>query len=94
VIKGKRKIKKRIQSLADEKKPFLFVLNFDGKKAFVEPLDQCADKDVLFKVKHLKNYESPVPSKEPFTFSKYPISKEKYKKGFDIVQQAISDGNT
>lgn len=94
MIKGKKKIKKRIQSLTDKKKPFLFVLDFDGKKGFVEPISKCADKDVLFKVKNLKNYESPNVSDEPFSFSKFPISKSEYKKGFDIVQQAIADGNT
>ncbi len=94
MIKGKQHIKKRISALAKEKTPFLFVINFEGNLAFVEPIENCAEQQVLFKVKHLKNYEEPEASKDTFTFAKHPITEEKYKKGFDIVQQAIADGNT
>jgi len=94
VINGKQHIKDQISALAKQKVPFLFVINFDGDKAFVEPIASCAEQDVLFKVRHLKNYEDKPLSNEPFTFAKFPISAEKYKHGFDIVQQAIADGNT
>jgi len=94
MIEGKQHIKDQISALAKQKTPFLFVINFDGDKAFVEPIETCAAQDVLFKVRHLKNYEDKPVSGGPFTFTKFPISFEKYQAGFDIVQQAIADGNT
>jgi para-aminobenzoate synthetase component 1 len=94
MMSGKQHIKDHISALAKQKVPFLFVINFDGDKAFVEPIETCAEKDVFFKVRHLKNFEGKPISNDPFTFNKFPISKERYQRGFDIVQQAIADGNT
>ncbi len=94
MISGRDNIREKINSFAKEKKPFLFVIDFDGTKGFVEHLDTCEEQDVLFHVKHLKNYSVPAKSSAPFTFSKTPISYEKYKTGFDIVQKGIADGNT
>ena len=94
MITGRDNIKDTIDSFAKEKKPFLFVIDFDGSKGFVEHLDKCAEQDVLFHVKNLKNYTEPDNSTESFTFRKTPISFEKYKAGFDIVQKGIADGNT
>jgi len=94
MISGKEHIKDQISALAKQKVPFLFVINFDGDKALVEPIASCAERDVLFKVRHLKNFEDKPKSNDPFTFAKFPISAERYQLGFEIVQQAIADGNT
>ena len=94
MIKGKDKIKNKMNALAKEKKPFLFVIDFHGTNGFVETLDKCEEQEVLFHVKNLKNYSDIDIQRPPFTFQKSPISFEKYKTGFDIVQKGISDGNT
>ncbi len=94
MITGRDNIKNTIDSFAKEKKPFLFVIDFDGSKGFVEYLDKCEEQDVLFHVKNLKNYPESNTSTDSFTFSKFPLSYEKYKTGFDIVQKGIADGNT
>jgi len=94
MIKGKSNIKDRINEFAKRKEPFLFVIDFDGTSGFVEPLDDCAEQDVLFKIKHLKNYELPATQNSSFTFAKFPIAAKYYKAGFDLVQKGIADGNT
>jgi len=94
MIQGKANIKNRINTLAKDKAPFLFVIDFDGTSGFVERISACAEHDVLFKMKQLKNYEEPPVDRTPFTFSKFPISAIDYKAGFDVVQKGIADGNT
>jgi len=94
VITGKEHIKDTIDEFAKQKKPFLFVIDFDGTKGFVEHLDKCEEKDVFFQVKNLKNFSQQEAINKSFTFTKYPISYNSYKAGFDIVQKGIGEGNT
>jgi len=94
MILGKENIRERIDSFAKKKRPFLFVVDFHGSKGFVENLDKCAEEDVFFHVKNLKNFPNQTVHTSPFTFTKYPISYTNYKAGFDIVQRGINEGNT
>ncbi len=94
MITGRDNIKDQIDAFAKKGKPFLFVIDFDGTKGYVEHLDKCEEQDVLFHVKNIKNYSAKDVDHSPFTFNKFPLAFDKYSAGFDIVQKGIADGNT
>lgn len=68
--------------------PFVFVIDYQKKKFIIDKLDT---KKILYNFDGLKNY---TPCKKEIILKKYPISKDKYKKAFDIVQEHIASGNS
>ncbi len=81
-----------INTLGQNRTPFLFILSYDKKKIFAKPLDALGD-DVYYKLEKKRNY--PVQKREKsFTFSKSPVSFLQYKKAFEHILVEIRSGNT
>ena len=83
---------KSINSLGQNREPFLFIISYDKEKIFVKPLSNL-DKDIFYKLEKLRNYPVTKRSKE-FTFSLSAISFSEYKKAFKQVLAEICSGNT
>jgi len=82
----------RIDQLAKERTPFLFITSFNGEKIFAKPLD-VLDEDIFYKLEDWRNYPVKKRSKE-FTFSKSPVDFPTYKKALNWILEEIRSGNT
>lgn len=91
----KNQVKETINRFSAEGIPFLFVIDFDMKKPFAIPLDEIDSEEILFKVNGVSNYTEPEIGKSPeLAFTAFPVSFDRYKKAFKLVQQNILHGNS
>jgi para-aminobenzoate synthetase component 1 len=84
----------RMNKWGKERKPFLFILDFKLKFPIVLPLNESAQNGIYFTFDNLKNIEDHVRKKNEFTFRKFPVSFQVYKKAFDSVLKEIKFGNS
>jgi len=76
------------------RKPFIFILDFELKNPIVLPLDEAAENAICFTFNNLKNADIHETDKSEFTFRKFPVSYEIFKKSFDQVLTEIKLGNS
>ena len=88
----------RMDQLAAQGVPYLFVLDFDLVKPIIVPLDELLKSGpdgnvpgIRFQIGALS---SPNSNPSPIQFSKSPISFEEYQKGFNDALTAIKAGDT
>lgn len=81
--------------LGRDRKPFLFIIDYEMKKPIVLPLEEVEKEDILYKVGNKSNFN---PEKEllekPLYLEKYPISFQEYQQSFDIVKRHLIRGNS
>ncbi|CAA6798724.1 MAG: Para-aminobenzoate synthase, aminase component (EC [uncultured Sulfurovum sp.] len=82
----------KINELASKREPFLFVLSYDLKEQFIQPLNKL-DSDILFKIGNQRNYPK-TPLTKNYFLKKSPLSFESYKKSLEKVLEEIRSGNT
>jgi len=82
----------KITQLARKREPFLFVLSYDLKEQFVQPLNQL-DNDVFFKIGQQRNYPKE-PINKNYYLKKYPLDFKFYKNSLNKVLEEIRSGNT
>ena len=81
-----------INRLGRNRTPFLFILSYDKRKIFVQPLEKL-DDDIFYKLEDWRNY--PVKKREKdFTFSKHPTDLFTYQKAMEKIREEIRSGNT
>lgn len=78
-----------LNRLGKEKKPFLFLSDFKGKKIEVYPLEELSQVDIEFQINQNFHYQ-----KHSRILKKIPVSFENYKAKFDQVIENIKAGNT
>jgi para-aminobenzoate synthetase component I len=74
--------------------PFLFILDFESKKPFVERLDKISSSEIVFDIQGFTNSSVPLDKKKEFEFVKYPMPFESYNSAFLKVCEHIYHGNT
>lgn len=81
--------------LGRDRKPFLFIIDYEMKKPIVLPLEEVKKENILYKVgnKSNFNFEKELLEK-PFYLEKYPISFQEYQLSFDIVKRHLLRGNS
>lgn len=82
----------KINELASEREPFLFVLSYDLKEQFVQKLNEL-DSDIFFKIANQRNYPR-TPIKKTYYLGKSPLAFQEYKKSLEKVLEEIRLGNT
>ena len=82
----------RMDKLGQAREPFLFVLSYDLKEQFVQPL-YSLDRDILFKIGNQRNYPQE-PLNKTYFLKKNPIPFLQYKEALEKVQEQIRSGNT
>jgi para-aminobenzoate synthetase component I len=87
--------KESINTFSQQGKPFVFIIDFEKTEIDILPLDTAANDGVFYDIESITNmnYKHMSPLL-PFSFSKKPVSKAFYKKGFDTVQKALHYGNS
>ncbi|MDY0116338.1 MAG: aminodeoxychorismate synthase component I [Sulfurimonadaceae bacterium] len=79
----------RIDTLAKERKPFLFITDFLAQKVEVYSLDELDKHNISYAIDTSKKSR-----KHSFVLQKYPIDFKKYKDKFNFVQEKIKSGET
>jgi len=88
-------IAEKINLLTKQGVPFVFIIDFDGEKAFVVEESKIDCNKVLYSINGLSNYKEQVLFQEnPVSFVKHPISLKKYSKAFKFVKKNIEKGNS
>jgi len=83
---------KKINRLASNKEPFLFVLSYDLKKQFIQPLSEL-DDNVYFKIGNQRNYPK-TPRKKSYYLKKNPLDFQEYQNALEKILEEIRAGNT
>ena len=81
-----------INTLGQNKKPFLFIISYDKTKIFAQPLNKL-DDNIFYKLEDWRNYPVEKRTKN-FTFSKFPVDFSTYTKAMNKVLEEIRSGNT
>ena len=81
-----------MDKLGRAREPFLFVLSYDLKEQFVQPLSSL-DENIFFKIGNQRNYPQQ-PLKKSYFLKKNPISFLQYKEALEKVLEEIRLGNT
>ncbi|SFV62293.1 Para-aminobenzoate synthase, aminase component [hydrothermal vent metagenome] len=82
----------QINKLGQARTPFLFIISYDKKKIFAQPLERL-DNDIFYKLEEWRNY--PVKKRDrDYTFSTSPVAFETYRKAMEQIREEIRSGNT
>ncbi len=76
-----------------QKIPFLFAIDFEGKEPFIYPLNEIDASQILYAVKSTTNAKSE-PVKKTVFFRKNPVSSKTYSDGFEKVIYHINRGDS
>ena len=77
-----------------ERKPFIFIIDFEMKCPIVLPLDEAAENGIYFTFENLKNAYIQDIIKREFTFRRFPVSFSVFKKSYDLILKEIRLGNS
>ena len=80
---------RKIDILAKQKEPFLFIISYDKSKIFAQEL-----KSLNSKIAYSFNCKNRIDIGKKTTLKKYPIDFKTYKKVFNKVIEEIKSGNT
>ncbi len=84
---------KLMNKLGKNKEPFLFIIDFEFKKAIILPKEQLDADKIKFSFNNSNNCEEK-EQKNINNFRRYPINFKEYKEAFNKVQKEIKKGNT
>ena len=85
---------KKMNRLGSDRKPFIFILDFELKNTFVLPIHEAGENGIYFTFDNLNNIDLQPTIDREFTFRKIPVSYEVFKKSFDQVLTEIKLGNS
>lgn len=77
-----------------ERKPFIFIFDYELKNPILLPLGEAAENGIYFTFDNLNNTDLQSIEKREFTFSKFPVTYQVFKKSFDQVVTQIKLGNS
>ena len=82
-----------MNDLGRQKRPFVFLFDFDCQQAKVLEWDECAP-DLLWRTPLRSNFETNSTPAGPLSWKVSPVSPERYRKAFDLVQKHIHSGDS
>ena len=93
-VYNKEKAIRRIDSLASEQKPFVFLISYDMAECYVEEPADISPSELLYDFNGI-TYARPVRKYNgSFDWKTYPVSYADYQQSFDIVRRNIYGGNS
>tara|TARA_R110001592_G_scaffold45506_1_gene145514 strand:- start:3297 stop:4271 length:975 start_codon:yes stop_codon:yes gene_type:complete len=88
---------KKVTDFLHEKKPFLFIVDFNKSEKLVYSFEEAAEQNIYFNIKG-KGNDNHIGTKtldeSPINLYPEPISKEIYQKAFDAVKKELNMGNS
>lgn len=86
---------KRINTLADNHKPFIFIINYVGNKSYIEETEKINPSVLLYNLNGFTNAEKQFPLlQKEISWEVTPISFSEYKQSFNCVKNNILAGNS
>ncbi len=79
--------------LGKQKKPFLFLVDFDMNDPQVFQPDELGE-ELLYDIDGITNFHKPIQEKPSLIFQKFPIPFERYLDKFNLILSEIKKGNT
>ena len=92
-MKLETKVIKRLNDWGSRKIPFGFLIDYKGEKPIVFTLSQ-PDKNIFWSIPDHSRTEENMEKGQLLKWKIRPIDFSNYKRRFDLVQQAIHNGNT
>lgn len=83
----------RMNDLGKDRRPFIFLIDFEMQQPVVLPLDTIDPEQLQFAIHNHRNDQGR-PSATDFHFERHPIPIARYAAAFEQVQKALHDGNT
>ncbi|MCW9732489.1 aminodeoxychorismate synthase component I [Avibacterium sp. 20-15] len=86
----------RANHLGAQHIPFFFLIDFEQQHPIICPLAECAEQGIWFEFPSQNNLPMAAQSSpdKPFRLKKFPIDFATYQQGFEMVQQALQQGNS
>lgn len=84
----------QINTLAANRTPFLFIMDFDLQKPIIYPLSEIDNTQIFYYLNGQTNFQRSAMLKKAVRLEKSPILFEKYKTAFDEVHREFVKGNT
>ncbi len=84
-----------MNKLGSQQIPFLFVIDFEGNKPLVLPVDSAAGQQIYYNIKGSSNTDlqhSGLP--DQLIFSRHPVHPDVYKRAFEIVRNGLEYGDS
>lgn len=97
IIIMKHDIVCRLNELASQAEPFIFVINYNGTKAYIKRLSEIDSSECLYDFESMTNTTKQPNPKSSYKLTKWEVKmpmKKDYKKSFDIVKSNILKGNS
>lgn len=88
---------KKVTDFLHEKKPFLFIVDFNKSEKLVYSFEEAAEQNIYFNIKGKGNdnhIDTKTQDESPINLHPEPISKEIYQKAFDAVKKELNMGNS
>ena len=82
-----------MNKLGKNKRPFLFIIDFEFKKAIIIPKEQLNTDKIKFSFNNSTNSKDKT-SENKYNFKKIPVIFYEYKTAFNKIQEEIIKGNT
>ncbi len=73
---------------------FVFLISFNAENNIVLPMAEAANSGFLMEMPGVLNHEPEGRSREPLTFTKLPVERERYSEAFSLVKDEILYGNS
>ncbi len=84
----------KMNKLAEEKKPFLFIIDFNLKTPIIEELDNIHPHNLLYFLNGKTNQENELPFSYPIEISAKPPEYKDFLRKYNRVRSEIQAGNT
>ena len=83
-----------MSALAENQKPFFFLIDFEQEDPIVCPIDKAEELGFYFQIKKFKNFKPKFLDHKPMTLSIDPVPRSLYRKAYKKVVKEIYQGNT
>jgi len=80
--------------LGSKRIPFLFIIDFDMIKSHVLPIEDIDRREILYDINGFSNYTAGTKLLKKITFSKRPLSLNRYRSAFKKIISNLEMGNT
>lgn len=88
-----KNIEKQMNAWGAERKPFVFMIDYEAKQVKIYDIDESKDNGLLWRTPKLGNF-IPKPEVRPFAWHATPVSYERYRKAFDLAHAHILKGDS
>jgi para-aminobenzoate synthetase component 1 len=84
----------RMNRYGKEGTPFIFIVDFEMQMPLVMPVEDVRQEAILYNFNGFTNQPDNIFPGTAFSFEKFPVGEDKYKKSFDLVMKHLRFGNS